>query len=44
MYITYEDYTDIYGEADITEADFNRLGFRAQRVLDDLTTGGGRCA
>ena len=39
MYITYEDYAGIYGEAAITEADFKRLGFRAQRVLDDLTTG-----
>lgn len=39
MYITYDDYKAIYGDEDITEADFNRLGFRAQRVLDDLTTG-----
>ena len=39
MYITYDAYTDIYGKTDIPEADFNRLGFRAQRVLDDMTTG-----
>lgn len=39
MYITYDAYKTIYGDEDFTEADFNRLGFRAQRVLDDLTTG-----
>lgn len=39
MYITYDDYTAIYADAAISEADFNRLGFRAQRVLDDMTTG-----
>lgn len=39
MYITYEDFKAIYTDAAISEADFNRLGFKAQRVLDDLTTG-----
>ena len=39
MYITYDDYKTIYADSAITEADFDRLGFRAQRMLDDLTTG-----
>lgn len=39
MYITYYDYKAIYWDEDVTEEDFNRLGFKAQRVLDDLTTG-----
>ncbi len=39
MYITYNDYVAIYAETAISETDFNRLGFRAQRVLDDMTTG-----
>lgn len=39
MYITCEDFKAIYADAAISEADFNRLGFKAQRVLDDLTTG-----
>lgn len=39
MYITYENFKAIYTDTTVSEADFNRLGFRAQRVLDDLTTG-----
>lgn len=39
MYITYAAFKASYPDTTITEADFHRLGFRAQRVLDDLTTG-----
>lgn len=39
MYITYTAFKASYPDTTISEADFNRLGFRAQRVLDDLTTG-----
>lgn len=39
MYITYEEYAKICGNDAIPKADFDRLGFRVQRVLDDMTTG-----
>lgn len=39
MYITYEQYKALYPNSAMTEADFNRYGFRAQRKVDDMTTG-----
>lgn len=39
MYITYEQYTALYGTDALTEAEFNRFGFIAQRKVDDMTTG-----
>ena len=39
MYITYEQYKEIQGDEAVSEADFKRLCFSAQRRVDELTTG-----
>lgn len=39
MYISYEQYVTICGNDRLSEAEFNRLCFRAQRRVDELTTG-----
>lgn len=39
MYITYDQYKAVCADSAMTEADFNRYGFQAQRKMDDMTTG-----
>lgn len=39
MYLTYDQYVQLQGDTAIPQADFNRLGFSAQRRVDELTTG-----
>lgn len=38
-YITYSDFASIYGTEVMTEAEFNRFQFDAERIADILTTG-----
>lgn len=37
-YISYEDYTNLYSDG-LSEADFSRLSFEADRFMDSITTG-----
>ena len=39
VYVTYEFYTSLYGEAAIPETDFNRLSWETQKRMDNITFG-----
>lgn len=38
-YATYEDFKELYGDSNLTEAGFTRLCWEAERAMDDATTG-----
>ena len=39
MYIDYEYYKSLYGDKALSEADFNRIGWDAEREIDKATSG-----
>lgn len=39
MYVDYEFYTSLYGDKAISEADFNRVAWNAEREIDKATSG-----